>query len=106
MGTSAPKFSLTGSQSALPMKARPYFLSVIELPMTSDTRIAASRLNTSTAKKRVSWRNAASIQGWARRRSDVPEECADGNASDWFAKRVAVNKGAPGESIQRAATRV
>src|SRR4051812_22850597 len=62
MGTSAPKFSCTGSHSAVHRKRQPYLFSESWLPMTSEIRIAASRLKTSSAKNRVSCSKAASSQ--------------------------------------------
>jgi len=68
IGTSAPNFSFTGSQSLSQMKPRPQRSSVSWLPYTSEIRIAASRLNTSRAKSRVTFSNATSIQREGRRR--------------------------------------
>ena len=53
IGISAPNCSLTGSQTGLTMNAGPNALIAGQLPMKSDTRIAASRLNTRSAKNCV-----------------------------------------------------
>src|SRR2546421_2415030 len=69
IGTSAPKLSCTGSQSACQRNDGPYFCRLAELPRTSETRIAARMLNTSSAKKRVSHSNAVSFQRAGPRRA-------------------------------------
>ena len=69
------------------MNEKPYFSSVIWLPITSETRIASSRLNTRNAKTRVSHSNALSAQGAERRRRGPGESllaAAPLGASDWF----------------------
>src|SRR5258708_1885311 len=66
IGTSAPKSSLTGSQFSFHKKPRPNFSSDNREPMRSETRIAASRLKTRKAKKRVRLRNTASINALLR----------------------------------------
>src|SRR3954471_24606649 len=50
IGISAPNRSLTGSHVGLTMNAGPNALIAGQLPMNSETRMAASRLNTSSAK--------------------------------------------------------
>src|SRR5687768_11336887 len=66
MGTSAPNFSCTGSHSSVQRKAAPNSLSDSVLPISSDTRIAASRLKTTNAKNRVRLRKIASINALLR----------------------------------------
>src|SRR6202163_1011942 len=66
IGTSAPNSSLTGSHSALHRNSKPNLRIDGMLPMRSDTRIAARRLNTRNAKNRVVFRNIASISAFFR----------------------------------------
>src|SRR6185369_8391630 len=66
MGTSAPNSSRTGSHSSVQRNSTPKCLMEGAAPIASDTRIAASRLNTRNAKNRVRFRNNASISALFR----------------------------------------
>src|SRR5476651_936370 len=61
IGTSAPNFSWTGSQSLDQTKAMPCLCRLRLLPISSETRIAARMLNTSSAKNRVTFSNSVSF---------------------------------------------